>query len=381
MLRIFAFILITLLISTKSYAQLSSDLSIRGVIANAIDENPSASRQVAISDARRRAFKMLLQNLNYKVSANELFSDEEIAETIRSQQVDAEKIAGNEYSAILNIIFDKDFIDQAIIQKKLHHYKIDGEIENYIIFPAQIKDEKLFLWGKENKWRLAISGNLKTKTNKKFVMPEASIDNITSINEDKIIGSDYNDIANITEKYNTDSAYILIFSYDKNNGKAYVDITYLQNAHIKKYRLSFINTQSLDNDKLLEIVASKTIEYLSQQDHKIKNSDDPNKYIGIPITNMGQWLMLRNKINNADFIEKNQTKLISNDLVIFAISYKKDEATIEEDFRSIGILLNKKTKNYFLGTISNMTMNQQKYFDNNLNDTQINTQIEDNNAN
>lgn len=359
MLRIFALIFfITSLFSFNSYASSSEIYSVRGVIANAIDEDPSKSRQVAISDARRRAFKILLKNLDFKVSANELFSDEEIAETIRSQQVDAEKIAGNEYSAILNIMFDQDFIDQAILQKKLHHYKANGEIESYVIFPAQIENEQLYLWNKENKWRIAISGNLKTKTNKKFLIPEASIDNITSINENKIIASNYNDISNITEKYNTDSAYILIFSYDENKSKAYVDITYLQNAHIKKYRLSFINAQSLDQENLLDIVASKTIEYLSQQDHKIKDSNDPNKYIGIPITNMGEWLMLRNKINNADFIEKSQTKLISNDLAIFAISYKKDESTIESDFRSIGISLNKKAKNYFLGTISNMTPNQ-----------------------
>ena len=53
--------------------------------------------------------------------------------------------------------------------------------------------------------------------------------------------------------------------------------------------------------------------------HKIKNSTNNKRYISIPISGMGQWLMIKNKIDNASFLQSNKVKLISKDFVVLAI--------------------------------------------------------------
>lgn len=352
MLKIFIRIFAVIFLLNANQALANNPYSVKGIIANATAQDPTTARELAITDARRRAFKTLLSNLSFRPIANELFEDVEISNTIRSQQVDSEKIAGNEYSAILNIRFDKDFIARSIKEKKLHLYKMDGKTENYLILPAQIVDDEIVFWNEDNIWKTAIAQNLDTKTNKKFILPNPSIENFTLIEEDNLYRADYNDIENLAKKYDLDSAYILIFSYDEEVNKTYVNITYLQNIHKKKLRLSFVNAQLLEKEALLDIVAKKTIEYLASQDHKIKSSNDNKRYISIPISGMGQWLMIKNKIDNASFLQSNKVKLISKDFVVLAITYNKNEAEIAYDFSTIGIILNKKANNYYIGSFS-----------------------------
>ena len=74
---------------------------------------------------------------------------------IGSKQVKNEKIAGNNYSAKLNIIFAKDFVEYILAQKEL---KKQGEKfqESFIIIAAQKSGYKISLWEENNQWQKAL---------------------------------------------------------------------------------------------------------------------------------------------------------------------------------------------------------------------------------
>ncbi len=348
-------LLIFLFITTlQAHAKKSdSKYHVQGVIANAVADDPFQARKVAIADARRRAFKIMLQNLEIKANADELFDDQEISDTIRSQQVEGERIAGNEYFASLNIIFDQDFIDHAILQKNLKDFEQNKKAENYLILPAKKVDNQIYFWSEANNWKTAIINNLQNSRSKIYKTVEPSIDNLTLLDEAIFIEPKFQDIAEIANRYDADSAYSLIFSYNKIKHEAYVDITYLQNIHRKRIRLNFVNANALEENELLDIVAKKTIQYLNQQDHKIDFADDGKKYIGIPITSLGHWLMIKNKLESATFLNGLEIKTISRDFVVIAAFYDKNQALMESDFLSIGLIVNRKSFNYF----SAITMN------------------------
>ncbi len=329
-----------------------SDYQIESIIANAFAENASQAGKIAVSDARRRAFKILLKKLEIETSAHELFNDQEIAETIISQQVDGERIAGNEYFATLNIVFDKEFIDQVISQKNLLDYKTNKKIEKHLILAAQKIDNQIYFWDKKNNWRVAVENNL--SSNKKiFKTLDASINNLATIDSNIFLEPKFQDISSVAKDLNVDSAYILLFSYNDNINQAAVNITYLQNNHRKRFKLNFVNSNNLTQQDLLDIVAKKTISYLSLQDHKIDPADNGKKYIGIPISSLGHWLMLSNKLQNANFLDDLEIKMITRDFVIISIFYDKDQRKMENDFISIGLIINRKSYNYYTA----LTMN------------------------
>ena len=113
------------------------------------------------------------------------------------------------------------------------------------------------------------------------------------------------------------------------------------------------NDDNLTQQDLLDIVAKKTISYLSLQDHKIDPADNGKKYIGIPISSLGHWLMLSNKLQNANFLDDLEIKMITRDFVIISIFYDKDQRKMENDFISIGLIINRKSYNYYTA----LTMN------------------------
>jgi|TARA_Y100000389_G_scaffold87330_1_gene83891 hypothetical protein len=357
-MRLFAIYSIILTFFNISFLFAENIYQISNIIANAKMDNPTSSRQLALDEARRRAFIILLQKLKYQITANELFSDQEIEQIIRSQQISDERFADNEYWATLNIFFDKDFVDQYIIEKDLKFFRSNAQIDPYIILPIQITDNKVKLWDKDNIWYQIMLNNNYDIGNKKFIIPEYSIDNISLIDEEKIYDIIFNNInydhlTKISEKYQVKSFYILAYSYNELRNKAIIDIFYIKDSYKKQTKLSFINTESLSKDNLLNIIAKKTTKYLANQSYNDITTTDKNIYIGLNLSNMGQWLMIKNKLENANFIDNSQTKLITTNSVIFKILLADHNINVENKFQSIGINLSKRSNNHFFGSILN----------------------------
>ena len=219
--------------------------------------------------------------------------------------------------------------------------------------PAKKIGNHVYFWGEKNNWKTAIENNIRNGAGQIFKAPEPSIDNLAAIDEVIFFEPKFQDIAEIADKHDVSSTYTLVYSYDKDSYEAYVDITYLQNIHRRRFRLNFINTNALDEKDLLDVVARKTIEYLLKQDNKLDFSDDGKKYIGIPITSLGHWLMIKNKLEAADFLGGLEVKMIARDFAIVAAFYEKPQVAMESDFLSIGLIVNKKSYNYY----SAITMN------------------------
>ena len=110
-MRLFAIYSIILTFFNISFLFAENIYQISNIIANAKMDNPTSSRQLALDEARRRAFiNIATQKLEYQIAANELFSDQEIEQIIRSQQISDEKFADNEYWATLNIFLTRIFV-------------------------------------------------------------------------------------------------------------------------------------------------------------------------------------------------------------------------------------------------------------------------------
>ena len=50
---------------------------------------------------------------------------------------------------------------------------------------------------------------------------------------------------------------------------------------------------------------------------------------------MGQWLMIKNKLENANFIDNSQTKLITTNSVIFKILLADHNINVENNFNQL----------------------------------------------
>lgn len=350
MSRFFLTILIfSLFYSFSSFAQKSESnpYVIEGIRANAIGDDPSKARDIALRKAKREAVEVLLNRLNYPVEIADELDEVDIFKMIRSQQIDNEEIVGNQYIATLNIVFSQDFVDD-VMEKNNFKIITDINVRPFLLFLAEDKDGEIILWEQENSWAKAVKNNIKQDFKNPIVIPEANIDNVRIINSSNLKKIDYQNIEPIYARYGVDSSYITIFSYDKDLNEIYIDITYIRGLQNKAIKLKFVNTDFLEKDELIDIVAKKTVSYLiSLNSSYIQDQVSYEKVLAVPISSFGNYLMIKNKIEKSGILNSMKLNVVSKNYFLISANFKDDEKMVANDFKKIGLTLEKKSPNYY----------------------------------
>ncbi len=319
-------------------------------------KSPSGARSAAIASARRDAFSILLSRLEKESSLLNKITNEELSDMVRSEQINDEKIAGNTYSATLNITFAKDFVEHILAKKNLNKSEEKSaqtqskEEPTYLVVPIKIVKRNLILWEEINDWKKIFEKKLKQKQQqKKFIIPSADMENIATLNRQNLNLLDYENLEAMLARYMSDSAYVMFFNYNENENKVFVDVTYIRKFQKKQFRLSFVNVDHLPYATLLERVSEKTIDYLAST--KIASDNELNSnfiHLTIVIKDLSDWLAVKSKIENSGFVSQLNVESLSRDYVNITLNYLDARTPIEEAFLRIGISLKKKSFNSYI---------------------------------
>jgi hypothetical protein len=348
------FLLIFLLISCTSYAADKSEYLVEDVAVSITGKSPNEARNSATASARRDAFLILLTRLGMKTNTADSVSNDEISEMVRSEQIDNEKIAGNNYSATFNIMFAKDFVDHILNKKnveKPEEKKVEEVNESYVLIPAKTSKRRTILWEENNDWKKAVEKSLskKKKEARAFIIPDSDMANISVVNRDNVEHVEYVGLEPMLSRYKSGAAYILLFNYDEIENKVNINVSYIRKLQKKQFKLSFINVDLLSYEALIDKVADKTIEYLlsnQTSDNKVLSSNLIR--IQIPISGLGNWIMVKNKIEGSNLVNQLNIESISRDFVLVSVNYLDARVSIEEGFSKIGLRLNKQAENFYV---------------------------------
>ena len=320
---------------------------IEGIRANAVGDDPSQARDLALKQAKREAVEILLKRLRYPVEIADQLDEVDIFKMIRSQQIDNEEIIGNQYIATLNIVFSQDFVDD-VMQRNNYRTVSDEDIDPSLLFLAEEDDGEINLWGEGNSWAAAVKKNMKRGNKDPLIIPDFDIENVSIINSSNINTIDHKGIEPIHARYGVDSSYITTFSYDEDLNEIYIDITYIRNLQKKSIKLKFVNTDFLEKEELLDIVAKKTISYLISLDNsQMREKESLEKVIAVPVTSLGNYLMVKNKIEKSGILHLMRLNVVSNDYFLISANFKDEEEQVAADFKEIGLRLEKKSSNYY----------------------------------
>jgi len=173
--------------------------------------------------------------------------------------------------------------------------------------------------------------------------------NIAVVNRDNIAQIDYAALEPMILRYRADAAYTMFFDYNEIENKVGINVFYIRKLQKKQIKLSFINADHLSYEALLDKVANKTIDYLlSNQISENKVLSSSLVHIGINISSLGSWLMIKNKIENSNLVNQLNIESISHDYALISVNYIDPRVSIEEAFAAIGINLTKKSDNFYI---------------------------------
>ncbi len=337
--------------SNFSFAADSSIYSVANVAVSVSGKSPTDARNLAVANARRDAFLILLTRLDMNINVADNVSNDEISDMVRSEQTDGEKVAGSSYSATFNILFAKDFVDHILSQKKSTQVaEVPAKIEeSYLLIPVKMVKKQPIVWEESNDWRKAVVKSLgKKNLAKKFVIPDADLNNLSLLGRDNVAIAGYAELETMITRYGNAAAYTLFFTYDDIENKVNINVYYIRKMQRKQFKLSFINVDRLSFEALIDKVADKVVDYLNSpqiSENKIITSNIVR--IQIPITSLNGWLATKNKIETSNLVNQLNIESISRDWALISVNYLNNDVDISEAFLGIGILLNKKSENLY----------------------------------
>jgi len=331
---------------------------IEGVAVNVTARTPSDARNLAGKTARRDAFLILLARLSIEEKTADKISDEDLSDMVRSEQITDEKIAAGNYSGTFNITFAKDFVEH-VLAKKNSKFPEDKEFAedsptSYLIIPVKILKKKILLWEEGNDWRIAVEKAIKSYSDPKAKSPAVDIDDMSVLNSDNVNQISYGELEPLFYKYKVDMIYTVSFIYDDAENHVTVGIHGFSKLKKMQGGLNFTNSNKVEESELQEKIASKVVDYISKlHSKKAKNGaqDLDLLAIEIPVSRLGDWLMIKNRIERSGLVSKLNIDAISHDYVKISIAYDNSNFDIIDAFAKIGLTLTKRLDESFLLTV------------------------------
>ncbi len=274
---------------------------------------------------------------------------------VRSEQVFDEKISSTTYAATFSISFAKDFVEHILAQKnQASPEPVAAPVEEKtgsVVIPVRILQRKTLLWEGSNDWRTSVRKALYGHDD--FVIPTPDSENIAIVNGANVNQVSKEELAPLFSKYQSSAIYFLLFSFDNVNNKVSVTVRSFNKLHKSQARLSFVNSEKLDDQELMDKVASKSVEYLLGLKNSEKTFDGERVLaLEIPITKLGDWLMIKGRIEGNSLISKLNIESISADYVKASVTViTPPDVDIADSFARIGFDLTQKNSNIYLLTI------------------------------
>ncbi|MFT6077151.1 MAG: hypothetical protein ACJA02_001099 [Myxococcota bacterium] len=344
------FLLLLVLISGKDgLAQEQDKYVVNDIVVISDGESPNQSRIKAIADGQRSAFIVLLDRLGFDKKVSNNFQNEKIADMVSSQQIFDEKIAGNKYSATLNLNFSKSFVKYHLDSKDEIEKSVDEK--SYLIIPIKIAKEEALIWEKENDWKWAWGQFLRKNEYPELKLPKGDVEDVVNFNIDNIKNNDFSNFKTSFYKYGTGSIVLAYFDFDSIENKVNIDLVTIQKAQNNQVRLEFVNVDQLPMSQLVPKVIKKTSDYLikSDEDANISESSPDNTNIDILVSDLTEWMIIKNKLQKSGLISNLKIESISKDLVKINVDYGSDKDDIVTSFKQEDLFLESKPEGgYFL---------------------------------
>jgi hypothetical protein len=358
---ILGFFLVFLLNSNSVFAAQNDAYTVNDVIASGSGKSPSQARTNAVTSAQRNAFLILLDRLGIDSSTASSIDDAAISDMVASQQILGEKVAGNNYSATLNLSFSESFVKHYLGKKVAAAEDKKETANSYLIVPVKLIKNQSLIWETNNDWKVAWENILKANKVSYLKLAKGEIDDIATITPSAVDNPHFTDFEQLLNKYKTDGLMLVYFDFDSIENKVNIVLQNIQKFNTTKTKLDFVNVNQLSPEDLVNKVAEKTFDYIASIVDKDGVRSSPltapttiqtgisTYQIDILIYGLDDWLKVKNKLENSNLVSQFRVESLSRDLVKIIVSYNNSNGDIINAFAKNNLYLQKKTEGgYFL---------------------------------
>jgi hypothetical protein len=324
------------------------DYVVKGIAVNETASNASNARKVALQNGQRQAFDILSDRMEIKKDRALWISDEEIDKMVSSIKINQEKISRNNYSAILDITFDKEFTKYIFAK---HNIDSGSQLQNkYLIIPVITKNGEIYIWEEENIWLQLWQNNIKEKGIKSLAIPEKDIDSLAYINKDTIDFDDSDDFMYLTEYYNVNSIIVLNAEHLERQNKIEIMLTKIIPNKKSKLKLNFFSADNVDEKTLFTNATEKTLNYIITNESSLPTNIKRREGMTLKFTiaKINDYLIIDKMLKQLDFLNTVKLDYISKKMAEYHVTSDMDDYALLSKFEDYGFLVRERNNEYYL---------------------------------
>ena len=348
--RWFCLILVLLFNSNIALSEVQSQYAVSDVMVNASGKTPSQARINAVAAGQRNAFIILLNRLKIDENFAASLQDDAISDMVASQQIIDEKISGNNYSATLNLTFSESFVKH-YLGNKINSVEV-AKPNSYLVIPIKMVKNQSIIWEENNDWKLAWENIIKNGKTSSIKLLKGDVEDINIFNVGTVSNANFSSFESAFNKYKVDTLIFAYFEFDAIENKVNINLQTIRKFQTNQVRLDFVNVNQLSMPDLINKVADKTVDYLVGEKNNtssVASNGADSVNIDVLISDLGDWMTVKNKLENSNIVSGLKVNSISKDLVKISVIYNANNGDIANFFAKYNLFLQRKTEGgYFL---------------------------------
>jgi Uncharacterized protein conserved in bacteria (DUF2066) len=311
------------------------------VKVDATADSAAAAREAARVDGQRRALAAVIERLSGspETSKPPKLDDKTITGMVDSFEVANERMSGVRYVADLTFHFRPSRVRRfvRVVDSAGAEGGSKSPIENgarasaesakgsIVVLPVYKDGQAPALWDDPNDWRAAWAQRPANSASDRLTLPLGDAGDLTAIDAERAASGKAEALASIAQRNGASEAAVALATARRQDGKLVgLDVA------VKRYRAGrLVDTQASSYDAnsdeseadLLRRVANAVaaeIENAAKKSPGARSDQEANLVVTVPITSLGEWLQVRNRLAAVAAIRK-----------VDLLSLSRQEAKIE----------------------------------------------------
>lgn len=321
--------------------------AVTNIPVSAEAENAVAAKEMALDEAARKAFPILMNKLVLAGDASLITAEpEQISSFVQGVSVANEKNTPTKYMADVTVQFKQAAIRNFLTARQIPF--LDKEPPRFLLVPVYHADNGQTLVFEEDNPLFYVMKSAMPDTNVyQFVVPWGDAQDIMNVPADVSAGN-FAPLNSVLGRYKVD--YALIVDVTK-TGNIYriKTISYPENASAGADVAFAVSSGAANIPAVMKQIMKKTVAHMERKFKSVqmnKTQAQGEMTILFPIQNLAEWTVLEKKLKGQAFVEKVDVKALYQNKVYARLIYTSDDAVFLEKMARAGFNLTPMGMNY-----------------------------------
>lgn len=347
-----------LLVCNPAIAKDEDIYTIQDVWVEKKAKNATDARKYAVSEAGLIAYDKLIRKIisDDDYEKMPVLSHEEISNLVKGYEVKEEKIGSKSYEAHFSVSFFSHMVKKLLEENEISIVSDKGE--PILVLPVYHEGSDAVLWRDINPWWEAWEKSVSDFGPVPMILPLGDIEDIGVIKVEDIFSQNKEAFNELAKKYEVKDILIAEAEYDDTNfdGKPSLKVTmkFMGKNNSEKSNALYESDYGEDKAELLASAAHDIVSKIRSnrlneispsgfgQDGMPVQSKEKSIVASIAISDLKDWLAVRDKLSQIDIIEKVEVLGLSPNEAKVKMFYGEDLSTVSYFLGLKGLNLQKK---------------------------------------